>query len=88
MARKSGIRLFDDWSMSEKNAVRVGVSVSENDGGGDEECGGRYVGGIEGRNDESIDRVLVGIGREVEDDGDDRSAEACSSIPCHSQGET
>lgn len=74
--------------MSEKNAVRVGVSVSVKDGDRDEECGGRYVGGIEGRSDESIDRVLVGIGRDVEDDGDDRSAEACSSVPCHSQSET
>jgi hypothetical protein len=40
------------------------------------EDGGRYCGGMEGSIDERIESVLVGIGSEVDDDGDDSNAEA------------
>ena len=40
------------------------------------EDGGRYCGGMEESIDDRIERVLVGMGREVDDDGDDSSAEA------------
>jgi hypothetical protein len=70
--RKSGKRLFEVSKSEEKNAWRVlggsGRVVLED--------GGRYCGGIEGSIDDRIERVLVGMGREEDDDGDESSAEA------------
>jgi hypothetical protein len=40
------------------------------------EDGGRYCGGMEGSIDDRIESVFVGMGREVDDDGDDSNAEA------------
>ena len=64
--------MFEVSRSEEKNARRVlgdsGRVVLEE--------GGLYCGGIEGSIDDRIESVFVGIGREVEDDGEDSNAEA------------
>jgi hypothetical protein len=72
LTRKRGIRLLDVSSIEEKN-----FDVSSELGGGErEELGGRYSGGSFGRNDERIESVLVGIGRDEEEFGDESRADA------------